>query len=104
MCKFLNISIGTYYYEAQSKKGADTLSPQVCECFSRSRKTYGTRRIRKTLLTVGVHTSHRKIAQIAQIIKQNNLISKHAKTQYKRHKTPVNEAPIKNVVNRTFDQ
>lgn len=101
MCRFLNISRGTYYYEAQSKKGDDILSPQVCESFSRSRKTYGTRRIRKELLTVGVHTSRRKIAQI---MKQNKLISKYTKAQYKRHKTPVNEAPIKNVVNRTFDQ
>jgi transposase InsO family protein len=103
MCKFLNISRSSYYFEV-NKKGKQTddssIVASVISAFNASRQNYGARKIKAELARGGKIISRRKIRKI---MKQNNLISKYQIKQYKPHKSPKNNDNIGNKLNREFD-
>ncbi|OUK06667.1 transposase, partial [Enterococcus faecium] len=49
MCKILNISRQTYYYQAKPIENESDLEEIVQEEFIRNRKAYGTRKLKKCL-------------------------------------------------------
>jgi len=49
MCKVLQISRCTYYYEAKSKPNESALSAAIRDIFLASRNNYGTRKIKVEL-------------------------------------------------------
>lgn len=96
MCKILNISRSTCYYQPKDKIEDSKLEAEVLQIFNDNRKTYGSRKI-KTSLTV--QASRRTIGKI---MKRNNLVSVYTKRKFKTNKSSVNNAPIKSELNRHF--
>ncbi|KAF3378734.1 transposase, partial [Enterococcus faecium] len=54
MCKILNISRQTYYYQAKPIENESDLEEIVQEEFIRNRKAYGTRKLKKCLAKRGL--------------------------------------------------
>ncbi len=100
MCRVLNISRSTFYYEAKQIESVDPFTEDVIRIFKANRRHYGTRKIRKALLTEGKRVSRRRIGRI---MKKNGLVSTYTISKYKVHKTPVNESKTTNIVNREFN-
>lgn len=98
MCKTLGISRASYYYKTKEKPDDSTLEAEIIQVFNDNRKAYGTRKIKASL---SQDVSRRKIGRI---MKKFQLVSVYTKKKFKRHKTPVNEAPIKNELNRQFTE
>lgn len=97
MCKILNISRSTYYYQPKDKSDDSKLEAEVLQVFNDNRKAYGTRKIKASL---SVKASRRTIGKI---MKRNNLISVYTKRKFKANKSSVNNEPIKNELNRHFN-
>ena len=53
MCRVLQVSRSTYYYEAATKKDESELTADIQEIFRKSRNHYGTRKIKKELADCG---------------------------------------------------
>ena len=100
MCKVLNISRNTYYYEAKPKKDETQLVADIIEIFRRSRNNYGTRKIKIELLKLGKQVSRRRIGRI---MKQEGLVSNYTIAQFKLSVSKFNEDNIEDVVNLDFD-
>lgn len=100
MCKVLNIPKSTYYYISKKTNGVDPIIADVIEIFKKSRKNYGTRKIKHQLEAKGIVASRRRIGRI---MRENGLVSNYTVAQYKVHKQPVNQDPVPNEVNREFD-
>lgn len=101
MCKILKVARSSYYYEAHpvqvpSEAELDCL---LIDEFYKSRKNYGTRKLKKALETQGFYVSRRRIARI---MKKYNLVSNYTNLQFKKTKQKVNEATDRNVLNREF--
>ncbi|MBU5494645.1 IS3 family transposase, partial [Enterococcus faecium] len=60
MCKILNISRQTYYYQAKPIENESDLEEIVQEEFIRNRKAYGTRKLKKCLAKRGLQLSRRR--------------------------------------------
>lgn len=102
MCKVLNLSRSTYYYESKAKnKDESQLIADIVGIFRRSRNNYGTRKIKQELNKVGQKVSRRRIGRI---MKQEGLVSNYTVAQFKPHTDKCNEAKIENIVNRQFDK
>ncbi|EUJ32895.1 transposase [Listeria cornellensis FSL F6-0969] len=101
MCRILGVSRSTYYYQARPKNSEAALEQAVVEEFHKSRQNYGTRKLKVALALGGFTVSRRKIAWI---MRKFGLISNYTKASYKGHKTVVNEAPIRNQLERQFKQ
>lgn len=101
MCRILGVSRSTYYYQAKLKKSEANLEQAVIEEFHKSRKNYGTRKLKVALALLGFTVSRRKIAVI---MRKFALISNYTKATFKQHKTKVNEAPVANELGRQFEQ
>jgi len=100
MCKVLGIPRSSFYYK-QTEKVVDTkLENAVCEEFNRSRKNYGTRKLKVVLSRRGFVVSRRRIGKI---MKKYRLVSNYTILQSKKNKTNVNNDEIANVVDREFD-
>ncbi len=101
MCKILKVARSSYYYEAHPIKMASEakLDCLIIDEFYKSRKNYGTRKLKKVLETLGFCVSRR---YIVRIMKKYNLVSNYTKLQFKKTKQKVNEAPDKNILNRLF--
>jgi len=99
MCKILKICRSTYYYEVNAVKRAEKesqeylLTESIINIFNKSRKCYGSRKIREALRTKGLVVSRRKIIKI---MKFNGLISLYNKVRYKHKKQNYNEQLIDN--------
>jgi len=102
MCAVLQIPRSTYYYEskASDKTEKDEYTDDVIRIFKASRRSYGTRRIRKELLNEGKRISRRRIKRI---MAENGLVSSYTVAKYKPHKSTSNEDKVSNVVDRNFD-
>lgn len=100
MCAFLNISRGTYYYQAKEIKHDSELENDIIKIFKESRNNYGQRKIKKELEKLGYSVSRRRIGRI---MKKYGLVSNYTVAQYKVQKSDVNNDPIDNVVNQTFE-
>lgn len=101
MCRVLGVSRSTYYYQAKPKKTEAALEQAVVVEFHKSRNNYGTRKLKVALALQGFQVSRRKIATI---MRKFTLISNYTKVTFKKKKETVNEAPIKNALNRQFKQ
>lgn len=99
MCRVLNLSRSTYYYESTVIKIKDALSDDVIRIFNDSRKNYGTRKIKRKLAAEGKIASRRRIGTI---MRENGLVSTYTIAQFKPHKKPCNEDKITNKVKREF--
>lgn len=100
MCKCLTIARSTYYYEAASKSDETELDQLISEIFHNNRDAYGSHKIKKELEKLNKTVSRRKICKI---MKRLGLISKYTVAQFKPHRDKCNEAPIKNELNRQFN-
>ena len=103
MCEVLKLSRSTYYYLKNKtetvKKEDEDLVNHIKAIFKASRRTYGTRRIKRELAKLNIEVSRRKIGLITR---KHGLISKYTLAHYKPMKTTVNEAETGNSLNREF--
>ncbi len=101
MCAVLKIPRSTFYYESKSRdvNEIDEYTDDVIRIFKASRRSYGTRRIRKELQTEGKQVSRRRIKRI---MAENGLVSSYTVAKYKPHKSELNGDTISNVVDRNF--
>jgi len=102
MCDVLQLPRSTYYYEAKEKRNAeDKLTAAILEIFQKSRKNYGTRKIKHELEKLGMIASRRRICRI---MKENGLVSNYTVAHFKPHVDKCNESKVENVLKREFDQ
>ena len=95
MCRVLQVSRGTYYYEAKQKTGESELASEITEIFRASRNNYGTRKIKKELMNTGKQVSGRRIGWI---MKQEGLVSNYTTAQFKPQKGACNESKTENIL------
>ena len=100
MCKVLNISRSTYYYETSLKTSNSKLENAVITIFRESRHNYGTRKIKVELAKIAYMVSRRKISKI---MSKYGLVSNYTIKQFKVHKVTCNNENVVNIVNREFD-
>lgn len=101
MCAVLQIPRSTFYYESKSTSSDNSITEKVVEIFKRSRRNYGTRKIKKELEKEEIIVSRRKIGRI---MREKGLVSNYTIAQYKHHKKPPNEDKVKNELSRVFDE
>lgn len=101
MCRVLQISRSTYYYECKQKQEDQILVTSIREIFRLSRNNYGTRKIKVELAKEGKIVSRRRIGRI---MKQEGLVSNYTVAQYKQHVPNCNEDKVENVLNRKFQE
>lgn len=101
MCRALEISRGSYYYEVKKQESEVELEQAIIEEFAKSRNTFGTRKLKPRLKKRGFIVSRRRIGRI---MKKFHLVSKYKRPSYKPQRTGVNQAKIENVLNREFNQ
>ena len=105
----LDIPKSTYYNHLKFKKTPskyiedERISNEIYQIFKFSRNNFGTRKIKKELakLPIPIHVSRRKIGRL---MNQLGIVSNYTVAQYKPHKSTCNEAPIKNELQREFNQ
>lgn len=100
LCKVLQISRSTYYYEAKQKKDESSLTAKIVDIFKSSRNNYGTRKIKVELEKQGIIVSRRRIGKT---MKQEDLVSNYMVAKFKPHYDKCNESKIANLVERHFD-
>lgn len=102
MCKLLGVSRAMLYYNHKNKPSDTVLENNIIEIFKSSRKCYGTRKIKKVLLSKYNKIVSRR--RISRIMHKYNLVSKYTLKCYKKHKSTVNNDDIGNVLDRAFDR
>lgn len=100
MCVVLEVPRSTFYYQPVEKCTGDGLIKDICLIFKESRNNYGTRKIKNELEKKGWNVSRRRIGRI---MKEEGLVSNYTVAQFKPAKSTVNEAPVKNELDRQFD-
>ena len=101
MCRVLQISRSTYYYEAKAKQDESELTVNIIDIFKASRNNYGTLKIKSDLKDRNLIASRRRIGRI---MKQEGLVSSYTTAQFPPQKDTCNESKIENVVDRQFNQ
>lgn len=101
MCRALEISRGSYYYEVKKKESEADIEQAIVEEFAKGKNTYGTRKLKPLLEKRGFTVSRRRIGRL---MKKFHLVSKYNRRSYKPQKTGVNQAKIENRLNREFNQ
>lgn len=105
MCKVLKVSRSCYYAWCQADGSAraqekNELSTHIKAIFEKSKSNYGSRRIRKKLLSMGFIISRRRVRKIMKELNINcKTKPKFKVTTDSKHSNPV--AP--NILNRQFD-
>jgi transposase InsO family protein len=89
----------SYYYKAKPKESEVKLENKIQTSFLNSRKTYGTRRIKKDLQEQGHTVSRRKIGQI---MAKYNLVSVYTLKSFKHGNSGSNKAETPNVLDQDF--
>lgn len=100
MCKVLQISRSTFYYESQMNSSSDEVSQAISVIFKESKNNYGTRKIKEELRKQDLVVSRRRIGRI---MKELGLVSTYTVAQFKVHKSTCNKSAIINELNRDFD-
>lgn len=100
MCKCLEISRSTYYYEASSKKDDTELEQEIERIFYENKEVYGSRKMKKELKKLDKQVSRRRICRI---MKRLGLVSAYTIANFKPQKQQCNESPVKNELARQFD-
>lgn len=101
MCKVLQVSRNTYYYEAKQKTDESELTTAIIDIFKASRNNYETRKIKQELARKDMIASR---CRIGRIMKQEGLVSTYTTAQFHPQKDTCNESKIANVVNREFNE
>lgn len=101
MCRKLDVSRGSYYYEVKRKRSEDTVEKAVIDSFTKSRNSYGARRIKDDLKDQGLTVSRRKIRRI---MLKFNFVSSYTTLKFKPLAASKNEQKIDNVLSREFDR
>lgn len=101
MCKVLQLSRSTYYYEAKERASEDVLTSKIMEIFRSNRQNYGTRKIKVELKKQGHVVSRRRIGRI---MNEQGLVSSYTIAQFKPHKDTCNDSTVQNELNREFNQ
>ena len=96
----LGISRAAFYYQPVEKPHDNVLVEEVRKAFYASRKSYGTRRLKKELGNMGIVVSRRKLARI---MAENGLVSLYTTKKRKEEKSGCNEEKIENKLDRQFD-
>nr|WP_244244599.1 IS3 family transposase [Marinilactibacillus kalidii] len=100
MCRALEISRGSYYYEVIKKESDAELEQAIIEEFAKSKNNYGTRKLKNRLRKRAFIVSCRRIGRI---MNKFHLVSKYDKRSYKPQQSGVNQAKIENTLNREFN-
>ncbi|REH76011.1 hypothetical protein DOS74_02270 [Staphylococcus felis] len=99
MCKVLQISRSSYYYEINKSPNVEKddrdkeISDKIIEIFNSNRKCFGTRRIKNELIKNGLNISRRRIGRI---MKANKLVSSYTTSKYKSFPSRSSEREINN--------
>jgi putative transposase len=101
MCKVLQLSRSTYYYEAKERPTEDDVTTAIIDIFHANRQIYGTRKVKHELKKQGKVVSRRRIGRI---MKEQGLVSIYTVAQFKPRSTEPNESEHKNELNRRFKQ
>lgn len=99
MCRILNISRQTYYYKGKTSLLESKIEERIEIIFNQNKKSYGARKIEKTLYLEGIILSRRKIRRI---MKRRRLVSVYTKSTFKIVPTKTNESKTMNQLNRDF--
>ena len=100
MCDVLDLPRSTFYYEPIEKVTENELDQAIQTIFTKSRNNYGTRKIKVELKKIGYSVSRRRIGRIMNGL---GLVSNYTVTQFKPFKSKVNEEPVKNELDRQYD-
>lgn len=100
MCKVLQISRNTYYYETSTKPDETELESKIETIFHNNRDVYGSRKIKKELDKEKLQVSRRRICRI---MKKLGLVSSYTIAAFRPHKQKCNESSVKNELNREFN-
>ena len=83
MCKVLQVSRSTYYYEAKQKTDESGLTAAIIDIFKASRNNYGTRKIKQELskkgydcITPSYRSHYEERRDLYQRIQQPSIIRK----------------------------
>lgn len=107
MCKVLQVSRSTYYFEINKQKNEKKINQDseineiVVKIFNSNRKCFGTRRIKIELDKQGLKVSRRRIGRV---MRSNNLVSTYTIASYKPHPSNSNERSINNGLDRVFNR
>ena len=101
MCKVLNVSRGSVYYEPKKRSCDTELENLIITIFKNSRNNYGTRKIKNKLKEKDYKVSRRRISKI---MKKYGLVSNYTVKQYKVHSSKCNEDKTNNIVDRNFNK
>lgn len=99
MCKVLEISRSSYYYEVTQKADESELETKIETIFHNNRDAYGSRKIKIELEKENFQVSRRRICRI---MKKLGLVSSYTVASFHPHKEKCNESPVKNELNRDF--
>ena len=99
MCKLLNISRASVYYNPTKKSFDSELENLIIQIFKDSKNNYGTRKIKVELESSDFQVSRRKIGQI---MNKYGLVSKYTVKQYKVYRSKCNEDNTKNIIAQDF--
>lgn len=100
MCKFLKVSRNMIYYKYKEDKVDSVLENLVIKEFVKSRKNYGTRKLKRVLVKHNYYISRKTISKI---MKKYDLVSNYIITTKKSKKiSKVNNDKIPNKLNREF--
>lgn len=99
MCKVLDISRQSYYYQPKETQSEADLEEKIEELFLENRKVYVTRKLKDQLEKRALTLSRRKIGRI---MKRRNLKSIYTVAKCKAPKTSVNEASTPNLLERKW--
>lgn len=97
----LDIPRSAIYYKNKEKLPDIRLESEVERIFKKSRRNYGTRKIRAELKKAGIIASRRKIGEI---MAEHGLVSNYIKHRPKQKKVKCNEDDCPNVLNREFSR
>lgn len=74
LCKVLQLSRSTYYYEVKQKKDESSLAANIVDIFKASRNNYGTHKIKLELKKQDIIVSRR---YVGRIMKREGLMSNY---------------------------
>ena len=93
MCKVLQVSRSTCYYEAKQKTDESELTAAIIDIFKSSRNNYGTHKVKQELTKRDMIVSRRRIGRI---MKQEGLVSAYTTAQFHPQKDTCNESTTAN--------